>query len=267
MAYMMQPPDELMTGLFLPAMRQLVATHLRSKGLSQNRISALMGVTQASVSLYLSSDPKKAYYLLSRLSTSQTQAEKDSALLADAILLDSEEGVRALNEIWTSIVGSGSACAAHRQMYPMLANCEFCMKEYGGRGGAIPETVSEVAEAVRLLERSPDLAAAMPEVSVNLACAAGDAATAAEVVAIPGRIVKVKGRAKAMAHPEAGASDHMSRMLLIARKRRPELRACINLRYDRKMAAVLTRSRLRTLAIVRHPNEEGGDPTAVALEG
>jgi len=262
----MQPPDELMTGTFLPGMRHLVAARLRARGLAQIRISALLGVTQASVSLYLGSDPERAYSSLAKFSVSRGQADRDSEALADALQKNPVEGVEALNRIWTGLLGSGAACFAHRALYPALGECDICIKEYGGRKGKISETVSEVSAAVRLLEASPDFVTVMPEVSVNLACVAGDATTPSEVVAIPGRIVRVKERAKAMLPPEAGASAHMSKMLLLARSKMPEHRACINIRYDRRVGALLSEAGLHLLALGRRASRGAGDATVDALE-
>jgi predicted fused transcriptional regulator/phosphomethylpyrimidine kinase len=151
-------------------------------------------------------------------------------------------------------------------MYHSLSDCDFCIKEYAGRKGTISETVSEVSAAVRLLEASRDFVAVMPEVSVNLACVAGNATSPSEVVAIPGRIVKVKERAKALLPPEAGASAHMSRMLLLARSRMPDHRACINVRYDKRLGELLTAGGLRLLTIGRHASRGARDPTVEALE-
>ena len=262
----MQPPDELMSELFLPAIRQLVAAELRSRGLSQTRIASLLGVTQASVSQYLTSDRTRAYGMLSELRVARAAADQTSRELADSLQSDPVEGVRALNRIWTGLLGAGSVCPAHRAMYPSLGDCEFCIEEYGKRPQEVSDAISEVAAAARLLERSPEFIQVIPEVSVNVACIAGDATTPAEVVAIPGRIVKVKDRAKAMLPPEAGASVHMSKILLLVRKRRKEFRAVINLRYDHKMAAVLGASGRRALRIGERARREGEDPTARALE-
>jgi predicted fused transcriptional regulator/phosphomethylpyrimidine kinase len=103
-------------------------------------------------------------------------------------------------------------------------------------------------------------------VSVNIACAAGNAATPAEIIAVPGRIVRVRDRAKAMLPPEAGASMHMSRVLLLVRRVRPEIRACINLRYDKRMESVLKALGLRPLTISSQAHRDGADPTAEALD-
>ena len=262
----MQPPDELMTQAFLPAMRQLVASKLRSEGLSQNKISSLLGTTQASVSIYLSSDRQRTYDALAALHIGKDDADRYASELSVAVARGPAEGVRALAEIWTALLGAGSVCEAHRDLHPSLAGCDFCVVEYGPGRGEKQRVVAEVADAVRVLEASPEFAAVMPEVSVNIACAVGEPSSPADVVAVPGRIVKLRGRARAMLPPEAGASVHMARVLLLARSRVPELRACVNLRYDARMAAAMRRAHLRTMSISGTPRPGSEDPTVAALE-
>jgi predicted fused transcriptional regulator/phosphomethylpyrimidine kinase/predicted transcriptional regulator len=246
-------------------MRQLVAVRLRAEGLSQSRIALALGTSQASVSMYLSAPPAKAYSDLSLLSISKADADIYSARLASAASRGAKDGVGALSAIWTGILGSGAACGAHRALYPSLADCDFCVRAWGGQAGAKAQAVSEVSEAVRILEASPSFVNMMPEVSVNVACAAGEATSPSDVVAIPGRIVKVRGRAKAVLTPEAGASVHMANVLLLARTARPDFRACINLRYDGKVAAVLRRMGLRVLSVGARPRGASDDPTVDAL--
>ena len=264
--YGMQPPDELMTVIFLPAMRHLVAERLRSKGLSQARIASLLGVTQASVSLYRSANRAKAYDMLAKLSVSKGQADEYSDLLADDLARGAVHGVRTLARLWTNLLGSGLVCAAHREIYPLLSECDYCIREYQGRQGSVAEVISEVAGAARLIEGSSEFIAVMPEVSVNIACAVAGASTPEDVVAIPGRIVRAKGRARAMLPPEPGASTHMAKVLLVAMSRQPQLRACINLRFDRRMNAVVRKSGLRTVTIGGYLAAEGEDPTTDAME-
>jgi len=262
----MQPPDELMTQSFLPAVRQLVAIQLRSLGLSQNRISSLLGITQASVSLYLSSDPTKAYVALSDLHVPKSEAEELASQLAAAVRTSPSQGVSVLSAIWTGLLGNGSICPAHRNLYPSLSECDVCIKTYGQRDVDRAQAVSDVEEAVRLLESSSKFVEVMPEVSVNIACAAGEAKSPADVVAVPGRIVRVRDRAKAMLPPEAGASMHMSRVLLLARSSRPELKACVNLRYDGRMADAMKKTGIRSLSIGDYSFPGSQDPTVKAIE-
>jgi len=262
----MQPPDELMVQEFLPALRHLVANELRGQGFSQNRISSLLGVTQASVSLYLSSDGRKSYSALSGFSLSHEEADRYAALLAEDVKRNAVDAVATLDTVWTGLLGKGAVCPRHRSLHPNLVDCDVCMRGYEKGKSAFSEAVSEVAEAVRRLEASPGFVSVMPEVSVNLALAVGAAKSAEDVVAVPGRIVRVKGRPKALLAPEPGASRHLSRVLLLMRTRKPELRACINLGYDQKMVTALKKLKLRALKIGGYPPSASGDPTVQALE-
>ncbi len=255
-----------MTQAFLPAMRQLVAIKLRSEGLSQSKISALLGITQASVSMYLSAGPRKAITTLAQFSLSPEDADGYSAVLAEDVRRGPVGGVRTLNSLWTGILGSGAACASHREMYPFLEDCDFCLKEYGRMEGTRSQVLAEVSDAVKMLEASRTFVSVMPEVSVNIACSDGESADPAGIVAVPGRIVKVRGKPKAMLPPEPGASVHLSRILFLVRRKRPDLRACINIRYNREIGRILRSLSLRTLVIVGQRGERAADPTAEVLE-
>ncbi len=251
---------------FLPAIRQLVSKELRSQGFSQNRISSLLGVTQASVSLYLASASDRSYSALSALSLSTEEADRYASLLAEDVKRNAVDAVGTLSTVWTGLLGRGAACAMHRSMYPTLSDCDVCIRNYGKDGSAFSEAISQVAEAIKMLETVPGFASVMPEVSVNIALAVGEAKSVADVVAVPGRIVRVKGRPHAILPPEPGASTHLSKVLLLLRTRKPESRACINLRYDDRMAAVLRGLGLKALKIGGYAPSGPTDPTVNALE-
>lgn len=261
----MHPPDELMVSDFLPSIRQLVSRRLSSQGFSQNRISAMMGVTQASVSHYLAASPSRAYETLASLSLVREEADRYGALLAEDIKRSPVEGVRALVTLWTGLLGRGLVCPAHRAMYPSLSECDVCLKEFGAARRGVPESVASVAEAARRLESSPEFISVMPEVSVNIACVSGDATSPTEVVAIPGRIVRVRGRAKASSSPEAGASRHLSKVLLLVRSRLPTMNACINIRYDVRVSGIMRRLGLKKVELSAYPLSGVIDPTLSAL--
>jgi predicted fused transcriptional regulator/phosphomethylpyrimidine kinase/predicted transcriptional regulator len=260
-----QPPDELMVQGFLPAMRQLVARQLGEQGFSQNKISVMLGITQASVSLYASSDIDRSYSALAQFGVTREESDRYASLLSEDVKASAIDGVATLSSIWTRLLGKGAVCPAHRSQYPSLADCDVCIKVYGERKSVSSDAISEVADAVRSLESSPTFANVMPEVSVNIACVAGSAESPADVVAVPGRIVKVRGRARAMLPPESGASRHLSNVLLIVKKSRPDIRACMNIRYDKKVGQILKRLRLRTIEIRDYALSGKEDPTADAL--
>ncbi|HEV2138303.1 MAG TPA: thiamine-phosphate synthase family protein [Nitrososphaerales archaeon] len=260
----MQPPDELMMDIFLPSMRQLVSKRLHDLGLPQVQISRLLGITQASVSLYLSSSPERAYSSLSTLSISHEEADRYAALLSEDAASGPLEAQETMTTIWRSILGKGMACNAHRALYPGLAECDICMREMDSILGGAGD-IAEVSQAVGVLERSTSFPAVMPEVSVNLAFAPGPAESPEDVIAIPGRIVKVRNRARTMAKPEFGASRHLAKVLLISQKKQAGVRACINLRYDSKMQRAIRHLRLKTIRIGGYPASPNRDSTLASL--
>jgi len=237
-----------MMDIFLPSMRQLVSKRLQGLGLSQVKVSRLLGITQASVSLYLSSNPERAYSSLSLLSIGREEADRYAALLSEDIASGPLEAQETMATIWKSVLSRGMACDAHRARYPGLAECDICMREMAPISGGA-DAIAEVSQAVGILENSASFPAVMPEVSVNLAYAPGPSESPEDVVAIPGRIVRVRDRARAMSKPEFGASRHMAKVLLISQKKRGEIKACINLRYDSKMQRAMKRLRLKTIDI------------------
>ena len=260
----MQPPDELMVDTFLPSMRLLVAKELRRKGHGQSSISKMLGVTQASVSMYFSADPRKAYAALAELQVGEEEARRYTELLSEDLERSSLDAQATLGAIWRELLASGRACDAHRAAYPSLVGCDICMKApLGGRGG--PDAIESVAKAVASLEASSTFARAMPEVSVNLAYSPPGAVSSDEVVAVPGRIVRIKGRASAMHSPEYGASRHLASLLLLVARRHENLRACINLRYDDKMEETLRALGVSHITIGGYRDSGPRDPTAEAL--
>ncbi len=261
----MHPPDELMVGEFLPSVRLLIARELRSQGLSQGRIATALGVTQASVSLYLASSPEKAYSSLEAFHVAREEADRYVTLLAEDARRHASYAVETLGRIWTSLLGRGLVCDAHRQEHPSLADCDYCMRAFGAQRERNREAIAEVSSAVKAIEASTTFVAAMPEVSVNLACVSGDSSLAQDVVAVPGRIVKIGKTAWAIRQPESGASGHMAQMLLLVRTRKRNCRAVVNLRYDNRMARVLKKLGLRILEIGDYPETKNGDPTIDAL--
>ena len=261
----MHPPDELMVTEFLPAVRLLVSHDLKGLGLSQGRTAALLGVTQASVSNYLSKSPDEAYSTLARYALKTKEAEALVSAVSEALRTGPAEGVMSLTSSWVGLLGRGDACPRHREVAPGLESCDACLVLFG-KGKAVPQGgVEDVATAVELLESSPSFASVMPEVGVNVAGIAGDSDDLGDVVAVPGRLVNVRGRAKARQPPERGASTHLAKVLLLARGRRNEIRGCVNIKHDRKVESSIEKLGLKVIQIPPYAASGSPDPTLDAL--
>jgi XRE family transcriptional regulator, thiamine biosynthesis regulator len=245
----MHPPCEMMVDSFLPSMRALVARRLKEDGLSQGKIASLLGLTQASVSSYLSTSAVKQMAALSAFGVTAEEAETYAALLAEDLKNNPTYAVATLYSIWNKLLGGGDACALHRSEYPFLATCEVCMKVFGPERGGAEGDIEHVMSALRSIEGSSLFVRVMPEVSVNVAYAPEGAKSVEDVVAIPGRIVRVKGQARSFMRPEYGASTHLAAILLEVERKHPAIRAAMNLRYDDRMSEVLGSLHVKKLTI------------------
>ncbi|MDA4122294.1 MAG: hypothetical protein OK456_03835 [Thaumarchaeota archaeon] len=238
-----------MTDSFLPSMRKMVALKLRDQGFSQGRIASMLGVTQASVSLYLKRGGRRQR-ALDALGVSSDEAELYASLLAEDLKKDPVYAVNTLYSIWSDILGRGAMCSTHRSQYPILAKCDMCMSVFPGRAaGSEGGAIEQVAEAVRTIEGSSIFVKVMPEVSVNIAYAGPNASSVREVVAVPGRIVRVRGMPRSFMRPEFGASTHLAGILLAVKSRDPSVRGAMNLRYDLKMERALASQGIRHVTL------------------
>ena len=93
--------------------------------------------------------------------------------------------------------------------------------------------------AVTMLEDCPEFALLIPEVRVHLVCALPGAKTRQDVAAVEGRITAVRGHPHASGLPAFGASDHMARLIIEARKYDAVINAGINFKCDKTIIEVV----------------------------
>ena len=253
----MQPPCEIMVDYFLPSMRGIVAHELNERGHSQRRIASELGITQARVSHYLS-NKKTSYYgdLAERFGTNQAELEGFARILSDDVSRSQVDGIFTLYSIWKNMLFNGDICAFHQRKSTISKECSVCMdlhrppreswitKDSKEEDYAILHTLSE---AVAQIESSPLFPTIMPEVSVNIAMCRVNPQSKRDVAAIPGRINKIHGRAKAFVLPEFGSSNHMSKVLLLFNSKSDYIKSVLNLRYDESLESALTLVGLRKI--------------------
>lgn len=93
--------------------------------------------------------------------------------------------------------------------------------------------------ALTMLENCPEFALLIPEVRVNLVYALPGAKARQDVAAVEGRITAVRGLPRASGLPAFGASDHMARLIIEARKYDPAVNAGINFKCDDEIIEVV----------------------------
>ena len=102
------------------------------------------------------------------------------------------------------------------------------------------ETIlGNLVSAVHILQSCPDFTFLIPEVRVNLAYALPDATTPKEVAAVEGRITVVGGLPHAAGMPTWGASDHLARRIIEARKYDAIINAALNFKCNEEIIDVV----------------------------
>jgi len=120
--------------------------------------------------------------------------------------------------------------------------------------------LGNLVRAVALLETCQPLASLVPEVRINLAYALPGATDPGQVAAVDGRITRVGGWPRAAGLPAFGASDHMARLLVEARRYDPSLRAGMNFAWSRRLC-----DHLRTRGYNPVMIDRSAEPADVAL--
>ncbi|MCQ5374165.1 MAG: hypothetical protein NO515_03985, partial [Candidatus Methanomethylicia archaeon] len=245
----MNPPCEITVRVLLPALRVLIAKELsETYGWTQTRIARKLGVTQAAVSGYLAQDEKEVIL-------PPFQVEELSAL---AKSITSEINMKRLTytdlishicKICLSLRRGGTICHAHKVKVHELEDerCAICMQLHMTLAD-VPELrrriLSEVRLAVDAIESCPDFHLLLPEVFSNIVMAIKEAKTISDVAGVPGRIVRFRGKAKALMDPEFGVSGHLGKVLLAAMRVNPNIRSAINIKYDADVLTVLNKLNL-----------------------
>lgn len=101
------------------------------------------------------------------------------------------------------------------------------------------QVLGNLAQAANTLQKCKDFSMLMPEVRVNVVYAMPDAVDGRAVAAIDGRITVVNGYPHASGLPCWGASDHMARLVIEARKHNQEIKAGINFKCNKKIIEIV----------------------------
>lgn len=242
----MRPPCEIVTQSLLPLIRGLVAKELITR-MTQQEVAEKMGVSQPTISTYLKSLSKIEEEGLEEYLTNETINQLTNTIMNDIIQNRSqEEIIRKICSACVSLRIGGLTCRKHMANFSDLSSgCQGCLPIVSEAIiGDRKKVISNLSESIMLIEKSNDFAKIIPQVLTNICECIPNPETIDEVAAIPGRITKVRGRAKALMFPEFGVSEHLAKILLKTNKINPEKRAVICLIYNQKMLAEISRQKI-----------------------
>jgi hydroxymethylpyrimidine/phosphomethylpyrimidine kinase len=124
---------------------------------------------------------------------------------------------------------------------------QFSLPLGGGHGPVNPYVpATRDAERYLVLQRLKDafqtlkekrVGHLLPEVQSNLGYALLDAKGPEDVAAFPGRFVRLGREVAIVSGPEFGASQHIARIILTARRHDPGIRSAMNVRFSEEILA------------------------------
>jgi predicted fused transcriptional regulator/phosphomethylpyrimidine kinase/predicted transcriptional regulator len=231
--------EEVVVDEFLPTFRSMLAEALRDRGLTQSEVADLLGISQSAVSKYVHGevtvnerlhDDERVVDLVDRLAEGLTGGQMSPV----QALVEAEVVIRQLEE--------GDVLAQlHQEAVPELADYggAFDVHEPDSDVRLAEQALASVRQGLTVLENTGWFAASIPAVGANLVECLPDAEGIEDVVAVPGRIIDLKGRPEVPAEPEFGVSEYVASVLLAARESGSEARAACNVRYDESLLAAL----------------------------
>lgn len=155
-----------------------------------------------------------------------------------------------------SLLASGYSLEDAIESAKRLVEKSLSETENIGRGQSSPDSSSWVAdeamsfEAMRDAEsalqilRKNSIASLIPEVQTNIVSAKRNASGTGDIAGFPGRIVRVGSDICSVSPVKMGASSHMARVLLSARKYDKSIGGAINIRYSSSIISACRKVKL-----------------------
>ncbi|WP_232687413.1 thiamine-phosphate synthase family protein [Halobacterium zhouii] len=258
--------EEVVVEEFLPTFRSLLAADLRERGLTQHEVADLLGVSQSAVSKYAHGDVTVRDSVAEDERVQETVERIGEGLASGDVsqvqaLVEAEVLVRRLS-------ARGDVLAdLHEDAMPALADYDgdFRVHDPESEVRVRERVLSSVRRGLRLLEHASGFATLIPAVGSNLVECTPDAEGVEDVAGVPGRILDVLGQTEIPADPEFGVSEHVATVLLAAREGGSDACACLNVRYDEDVIAVLEAAGHVTAAFDPE-GEPSGDAVRDAIE-
>jgi predicted fused transcriptional regulator/phosphomethylpyrimidine kinase/predicted transcriptional regulator len=255
--------EEIVVEEFLPTFRSLLAERLRDRGLTQSEVAGLLGISQSAVSKYVHGDVERNDDLLAgdeliHLVDRLADRLADGDMTPVEALIEAEVAVRESER-------GGALAELHAEAVPELA-------EYDGAAIHAPEgrlretgrVRASVRRGLRILRNTGGFAGQIPAVGSNLVECLPGAETIADVAAVPGRILDVRGEVTIPGDPAFGVSEHVASVLLAARAGGTGARAAVNVAYSETTVEALAAAGHEPVAFDAEADLDGAVADALA---
>ncbi|MEM4475123.1 MAG: thiamine-phosphate synthase family protein [Fervidicoccaceae archaeon] len=209
------------------ALSALFVTSLIDRGHSQYKVSRLSGLSQPMINKLARVDEESLLSKLERAGLPRDEVLLAVDLVAEAAEKSPLEALKLLSVYELSVVARKLICQGYeRENAEIEDSCTVIDSLYSREDIYVAET----RMAFERFEKIPGVVELVPEVGANIAVARPRASSYLEVVAFPGRIIKLDEKVMAVGSPVYGGSKHTAHVLLLLSKVRPEIRACISIK-------------------------------------
>ncbi|MEM1936442.1 MAG: thiamine-phosphate synthase family protein [Sulfolobales archaeon] len=248
-------PHELVSELVVPPLRGVLAHKLSERGVSQVRISRLLGISQPMVSKYLSVPLSRLTEELRELGLDVDDVTRVTDTLVEKLVRGNYlEYLRLLSSYMNSVLKKGLLCRLHRAKAPAIPlDCDVCFTLFGEVADPYVEEVKTAYEILSLHPRGHEL---VPEVGMNIVSAPPGAADFRDVVGFSGRIVRVYNKVVAAGYPTRGGSRHTASVLLNVMRKFPTVRSVVVIRYSNECIQKMINEGYNVVRIGPHTSEQ-----------
>ena len=224
-----------MTGNLFKELRGRACRILSDDGWTQSNLGKALGISQVMAGNYL--------HTLPTLYNEPIESNLQDAAISLAEILKSGDDSR-----WSLKIGIDDQELSIN--FPVQDSREKALVK-------ITEIRKRLENAIPLLS---------PQVRVNIAMASNDAATRSDIVAFPGRLTPVGGKARPLSSPKFGSSSHLSELLLDLRKFDSNASIIINLRWDSIISELLKELNVSSVKLSRNGDDLSISESATEAE-
>ncbi|MEM0065426.1 MAG: thiamine-phosphate synthase family protein [Sulfolobales archaeon] len=247
-------PHELVSELVVPVFRGVLAHKLSERGMSQVRISRLLGISQPMVSRYLSVPLSELIEELRGLGLDVDDVARITDTLVERLANSNYlEYLKLLGSYINSVLKKGLLCRLHRKTATAIPlDCDVCSTLFGEIADPYVEEVKTAYEILSLHPRGHEL---VPEVGMNIASAPPEAVDFRDVVGFSGRIVRVYNKVVAAGEPTRGGSRHTASVLLNVMKKFSSIKSVIVIKHSNECIQKMIEEGYNVVRVGPHTSE------------
>ncbi len=249
-------PLVLAVKYFYTPLKYILIHNLYENGVSQQKISKYLSMSQPMVHKVLYQDVNKYYRELEKYGFSREEINNYVSMLSNALIKgDITRYMQLSLTITLNVLSSGKLCMVHHEVSRVIPiECNICKHIIPLKSLEDPYT-TEFKSVLTRFTRNPRAYSLVPEVGMNIVYAPFDDKNEIDYfIAVPGRIVRAGYTVQYVGEPCYGCSHHTATVLKEVRKYDKSKKVASVIRYDEKFINKLSKRGLKIVYTGPHNN-------------